>query len=124
MLKKQNLRKQSGKELSVVYILFWKQPLDVFCKKGVLRNFEKFIGKRLCQRLLLNKETLARVFSFEFSEISKNTFFTENLRATGAAFCIIIATVLYHTISYVSNKVWCKTIPLLLHFNRFFSLFL
>ena len=119
MLKKQNLRKQSGKELSVVYILFLEAATG-----GVLRNFGKFTGKRLCQRLLLNKETLARVFSFEFSEISKNTFFTENLRATGSAFWIIIVTVLYDTISYVSNKVWCKAIPLLFHFNRFFSLFL
>ena len=26
-----------------------KQPLEEFCKKGVLRNFAKFRGKRLCQ---------------------------------------------------------------------------
>ena len=32
------------------------------------------------------KETLARVFSCEFSEISKNTFFTEHLRTTASAF--------------------------------------
>ena len=30
----------------------------------------------------IKKETLARVFSFDFCEISKNTFFTEHLRAT------------------------------------------
>ena len=28
---------------------------DVFCKKGVLRNFAKFTGKHLYQRNLLNK---------------------------------------------------------------------
>ena len=28
---------------------------EVFCKKGVLRNFAKFIGKRLCQSLFFNK---------------------------------------------------------------------
>ena len=27
----------------------------VFCKKGVLRNFAKFTGKHLCQRLFFNK---------------------------------------------------------------------
>ena len=27
------------------------QPPEVFCKKGVLRNFAKFTGKHLCQRL-------------------------------------------------------------------------
>ena len=55
----------------------------VFCKKRVLRNFAKFTGKRLCQSLFFNKvaglnfikkETLAEVFSCEFSEISENTF--------------------------------------------------
>ena len=28
---------------------------DVFCKKGVLRNFAKFIEKHLCQSLFFNK---------------------------------------------------------------------
>ena len=28
-----------------------KQPLEVFCKKGVLSNFAKFTGKHLCQSL-------------------------------------------------------------------------
>ena len=43
---------------------------EVFCKKGVLRNFA---GKHLCQSLFFKKETLA------LCEISKNTFFTEHL---------------------------------------------
>ena len=52
--------------------------------KGVLRNFENFTGKNLCQSLFFNKvaglrpaskkETLAQVFSCEFCKISKNTF--------------------------------------------------
>ena len=36
---------------------------DVFCKKGVLRNFAKFTGKHLYQSLFFNKEPLAQVFS-------------------------------------------------------------
>ena len=58
---------------------------EVFCKKGVLRNFTKFTGKHLCQSLFFNKvaglackfikkQTLAQLFSCEFCEISKNTF--------------------------------------------------
>ena len=64
---------------------------EVFCRKGVLRNFAKFTGKRPCQGLffnknadlsnsglrpvtLLKKETLAQVFSCEFCKIFKNTF--------------------------------------------------
>ena len=47
---------------------------DVFCKKGVLRNFSKFTGKHLCQGLFFNK-VAGLVFSCEFWEISNNTFF-------------------------------------------------
>ena len=38
---------------------------DVFCKKGVLRNFSKSTENDLCQSLYLNKvaETLAQLFS-------------------------------------------------------------
>ena len=32
-----------------------KQPLEVLCKKGVLRNFAKSTEKHLCQRLFFNK---------------------------------------------------------------------
>ena len=32
-----------------------KQPPKVFCKKGVLINFAKFIVKHLCQSLFFNK---------------------------------------------------------------------
>ena len=62
-------------------------------KKGVLTNIRKFAGKHLCQSLFFNKvaglgvvtlfrKRLAQVFPCEFSEISKNTFFTEHLLTT------------------------------------------
>ena len=56
------------------------------------KKFTKFTGKHLCQSLFLNKvaglkpatvlwkETLAQVFSYEFSEILKNTYFEEHLQ--------------------------------------------
>ena len=62
-----------------------------FVKKGVLRNLTKFTGKYLYQRDFLIKlqacnfvktESLVQVFSCEFCEISKKTFFTEDLRET------------------------------------------
>ena len=71
-------------------------PPQVFCKKGVLRNFTKFKGKQLCPESLLNKvaacdfikkETLAQVFSCEFYEISKKTFFPYN--TSGGCFCVM-----------------------------------
>ena len=33
-----------------------KQPLEVFCKKGVLRNFPKFTEKHLRQRILFGRD--------------------------------------------------------------------
>ena len=33
---------------------------EVFCKKGVLRNFTKFTGKHLCQSLFFNKVAVLR----------------------------------------------------------------
>ena len=60
---------------------------EVLRKKDVLKNFAKFTGKHLYQSLFFNKvaslqacdfikkETLAQVFSCEFCEIFKNTFF-------------------------------------------------
>ena len=47
----------------------------VLFKRSVPKNFAKFTGKHLCQ-------TLVQVFSVEFCEISKNTYFIEHLRAT------------------------------------------
>ena len=46
-------------------------------KNGVLKNFTKLTRKHLYQSLFFNKveETLAQVFSCEFCESSKNTFF-------------------------------------------------
>ena len=61
-------------------------------KKGVLKNFSRFTWKDPCQNLFLIKiqalgrrpatllkKRLVQVFSCEFCEISKNTFFTEQL---------------------------------------------
>ena len=73
---------------------YQEQPPEVFCKTRCLRNFAKFIGKHLCQSLFVNKvaglrpikkETQALVFSYEFCEISQNTFFTEHVWATASA---------------------------------------
>ena len=56
------------------------------CKKGVLRNFEKFTGKHLCQRfffnkvidlspaILLKKRLQHRCFPVNFAKFLRNTF--------------------------------------------------
>ena len=64
---------------------------EAFCKKGVLRNFTKFIGKHLCQSLFFNKvadlrpTTLLkkglwhRYFPVNFAKFLRTLFFIEHL---------------------------------------------
>ena len=64
---------------------------EVFCKKGVLRNFKKFTGKHLCQCLFLNKvaglspATLLkkrlwhRCFPVNLAKFLRTPFFREHL---------------------------------------------
>ena len=68
-----------------------KQPLEVFYKKGVLKNFANSTEKKLCSDLFLiksqalglqlyQKETWAHVFPYESCEI----YFEEHLPTTGS----------------------------------------
>ena len=57
--------------------IFRSSRPEVFCKKGVFKNFTKFTGKNLCQSFFFNKvnfsikfikkESLAQVFSVNFA---------------------------------------------------------
>ena len=68
-----------------------KQPPEVFCK--VLQNSQENTCARVSFLIKLQvsacnfmkKETLAQVFSYEFCQISQNTFFIEHLRTTASA---------------------------------------
>ena len=53
-------------------------------RKDVVRNFAKFTRKHLGVFNKVKKETLTQVFSCEFCEISKNTFFTKHPGATAS----------------------------------------
>ena len=44
---------------------------EVFCQKGVLKNFAKFKGKQLCQSLFFNKHLRATASEFR----KKNNFY-------------------------------------------------
>ena len=78
-------------------ILFWpisvhitsvgqKQPPEVFCKKGVLKNFAKFTGKSTCARvsflikltyrpaILLKKKHWHRCFPVNFVKVLRSSF--------------------------------------------------
>ena len=61
----------------------------------------------------IKKETLAKVFSSEFCEVFKSTFFTEHLRTT--------ASVLWQDISILDYTAWAK-INIILIDSYFFHL--
>ena len=55
-LEKYELRKISNKdEMALRVIILRNSRSEVFCKKGVLRNFGKFTGKHLWQSFFFNK---------------------------------------------------------------------
>ena len=60
-----------------------KQPVDVFCKKGFLKNFVKLTEKHLWQSLFLNKLQAwgLQIYLKKDSDtgIFKNTFFIEHV---------------------------------------------
>ena len=71
---------------SKFYLFFWEcrsNHAELFCKKGVFKNFAKFTEKNLCWSLFFNKalglqlQCCACVFFCEFWEFFKNTFFRE-----------------------------------------------
>ena len=64
-------------------------------EKGVFKNFANFTRKHLCQSLFFNKvaskrlqlylkEALAQVFSCEYRETFKSTYFPEQIRTTAS----------------------------------------
>ena len=80
--------------------------LEVFCKKGVLRNFAKFTGKYLCQSLFFNKQ----VFSCEFCKISENTLFYRTppvwllLKVSGKLTINIPLTLVHGVITHINQQ--------------------
>ena len=74
------------------YHLIRSSRPEVFCKKGVFRNFAKFTGKHLFQSFffnkvaglrlatLLKKRLWHRCFSVNFAEFLRTPFLTEHLR--------------------------------------------
>ena len=82
--------------MTKVIRIFRNNRREVFCKKGVLKNFTKFTGKHLCQSLFYDKvavlrpQALAQVFLYEFFKISISTFFTEHLWTTASEYLLLI----------------------------------
>ena len=66
--------------LVTVYNQYRSSPPEVFCKKGVLRNFAKFKGKYLQAATLLKKRLWHRYFPVNFAKFLRTLFFTEHFQ--------------------------------------------
>ena len=77
------------KFLIIMQCTFRSSRPEVFCKKGVLRNFAKFIGKHLCQSLLFNKvkRLWHRCFTVNFANFVRTLFLTEHFWWLFLYFC-------------------------------------
>ena len=64
---------------------------EVFCRKGVLKNFTKFTGKHLCNNCtgsvtLLKKGLWHRCFPVNFVKFLRTPFFIEHLWTTASVY--------------------------------------
>ena len=81
ILKQAKMRKEREPKQHLQVLLLQTKALSVSSTKNSL---SKITAKKLGF-----KETLAQVFSCEFCEISKNTFFTKQLWATASGFSVL-----------------------------------
>ena len=113
----------SSNETSLSYSERSSRP-EVFCTKGVLKNFAKFTGKRLCQSLFFNEATDLRPatllkkrlwhkrFPVDFAKFLRTSFlqntssgcFWTLFLITPKKYCMLVFT------NLMGNKPWSKNI--------------
>ena len=77
-----SLKSEKKKSFLIVFKGRSSRP-EVFCKKGVLRNFAKFTGEHLCQSLFFNQDAGVRryrSFPVNFANFLKARFISGHLR--------------------------------------------
>ena len=93
-----NLKARSFKNFRISSIVESSRP-ELFCKKGVLRNFTKSTGKHLCQSLFFNKVAGLRPAT------SNNTF----LHRTPLVAASVLLKVQYRSSHF---RIFWKALPL------------
>ena len=120
----------NSKQGSLIFLLFGSWSLvrsshpEVFCKKGVLRNFAKFAGKPLCKSLFFNKvaglrpktcifikkRPWHRYFHVNFAKFLRTTFLIEYLwwllLFSNISFCLSKIKVFPITLTWLSTFAW------------------
>ena len=73
--------------MKIIVIVVSEAATGGVLSEKVFLEISKNSQENTCAKVsfsIIKKETLAQVFSCEFYEISKNTFFTEHLRAAAS----------------------------------------
>ena len=89
-----------------------KEPPEVLCKKGVLRNSAKFTEKHLCQSLFFNKVAGLRLryFPVNFAKLLRRTFLQNT---SGLLLLCRILNISLHVINpFVPNGLFLYPHPL------------
>ena len=106
--------------------LYRSSDPEVFCKRGVLRNFAKFTGNHLCQRLVFNKVAVLRLrpatllrkslwhrcFLANFVKFLRAFFFTEHLRwLLLVVYCASLSftSIIFDVFKYILLRNSCNT---------------
>ena len=101
----------------IVWTHVQKQPLEVFCKKGALRNFAKFLRKSLCQNLffnevaglrpatLLKKRFWLRCFPVNFANFLKTALLQNTFER------LLLHCVGFNKASAMPERLWHRCFP-------------
>ena len=93
---------------------YWSSRPEVLCKKGVLKNFTKIIGKHLCKNFffkkiaglrsanLLKNRLWHRCFPVNFAKFLKIPFFLQNTSA--GCFLSLLWPVIFGKRRFYQNK--------------------
>ena len=85
--------------------IFRSSRPKMFCKKSILKNFTKFIGKHLCQSLFFNKVAGLRVATV----LKKRLWYR----------CFPVNFAKYLRISFFIEHLWCLLLHLVRMQNRY-----
>ena len=100
------------------FLIYRSSRLDVFCKKGVLRNSIKFIGKPLRRSLYFNKAAkptllkqrlLHRYLPVTFAQFLRKPFLTGHLRWLILCMIVLVTSLLILKISLSVEISFWKT---------------
>ena len=92
----------------ILFTLFRSSRPEVFCKKGIFKNFAKFTGKHLCQSIFLKKVATLfkkrlwyKCFPMNFAKVLRTPIFIRTPLVAGC-FCLFLILYNYCLVKVIS----------------------